>query len=196
MLMPCNALPLPTITRTERSHTTQTQKQRDLQDASNHIESSDDEEQYWSQRVRHHHCQPQGDLMVSAPATELDQDLQRKSTELRVDAEEFQVEMVNGQGNAEHDTSASSDTVASPGQPSEMNPELSEPQPRRSQRERCPRKILTYDAFGQPVQRAIGHSVNPLYASAAAPPFYDQFGVPWAALQMPYYAAYVPVSYY
>lgn len=115
--------------------------------------------------------------------------------ELRADAEEFRVDIANGLDNTERDIAEPTETVSSPAQPSGGDTELSDTVLRRSQRGRRPRETLTYDALGQPVQRVIGLTANPLYADTVTP-FYGQIGLPWIAPQMPYYPAYVPVGYY
>lgn len=211
MLMPCNALPLPQETGTEPSSTKPKPKLKvkNLSNTSEDLETSDDddEEQYWNQRVKcHHYHQSQEDSVVPLFPTGYDRTNQSEhpddtqehtmdTHELRADAEEFQVDIDNGRDNTERDISEPTETVSSPAQPRGVDIELPDTVLRRSQRDRRPRETLTYDALGQPVQRVIGLTANPLYANTVTP-FYGQVGLPWIAPQMPYYPAYVPVGYY
>ena len=51
--------------------------------------------------------------------------------------------------------------------PGDREPELTDMQPRRSQRDRRPRETLTYDSLGHPTYRVVGLHANPLYVGCS-----------------------------
>lgn len=79
------------------------------------------------------------------------------------------------------DTHEVTQTVPVADLPYSQATELSETQPRRSQRDRRPRETLTYESLGQPVHRVIHR--NPLYVNTMGP-LYGQYGMPWVSPQM------------
>lgn len=82
--------------------------------------------------------------------------------------------------------------VADP--PNDQATELSETQPRRSQRDRRPRETLTYESLGQPVHRVVHR--NPLYVNTMGL-VYGQYGMPWVSPQMwGTHLVQLPVGYY
>lgn len=150
--MPCNALPLqepaqstvrgqnPDIQRRKR-HNENENKQNETS------ENSDEEEHYWAHRLRHHHNQPREQNVAPPVTPETVPQL-----ELDVEAEEFRIETPvqmllddDSTGNVTpgHDTQQVTQTVESADLPSTREPEPSDTQPRRSQRERRPKETMT-----------------------------------------------------
>lgn len=182
-------------------------KDKNVSYTSEHEESSDGEEQGWTQRLRcqHHHGSPEESVAPSIGPDQSDQpecsedtqELTMDTHELRADAEEFRMDTLPNQ-DTEMDISQPTETFPSPDQPSGVvGNQLSDTVLRRSQRDRRPRERLTYDALGQPVQRVVGLTASPLYASAVSPLYgHGQYRIPWIAPRMPFYPTLVPVSYY
>ena len=209
MLMPCNALPLEEpaqrIMGGQKPHIQQNKrhKENQIKETSEDSESSDEEEYYWAHRLRQHHHQP-GEQDVAPPITP---EIQGQP-ELGAEPEEFRMEtpvqmLVDGDTTGNDITGCDTEEVTQAAQsadlPSSKEPEPSDTQPRRSQRERRPKETLTYESLGQPTHRVVGPHTNPLYVNTLAPA-YGQYSMPWPPPQMfgthPVYPTLVPVGYY
>lgn len=207
MLMPCNALPLQkpaqNTVREQKPYTQQRKrhKETEIRESSEESnESSDEEMHYWAHRLRHHHHEPgeQNDAPQSIPE-------KVPQLELRAEAEEFKmdapVQMLVGNDTTGNDqlTPEMTQTAPSADLPGNQEPEPSDIQLRRSQRERRPKETLTYESLGQPTQRVVGLHTNPLYVNAMAPE-YGQYRMSWPFPQMlgtpVLYPTLVPVGYY
>lgn len=192
MLMPCNALPLQDPAQNtvggQSSHTKKRRQKENTPDqTSEDSESSDEEEHYWTQRLRHHRQQTVGQNVVPpiTPETTPHAELSAEAVEFRMEAP---VEMLLDNDVTEnvatgHDAQEVTQPVQ-PGEPSgKPEPEPSDTQPCRSQRERRPKETLTYESLGRPTHRVVGLHTNPLYVNTLTP-VYGQYRVPWIPPQM------------
>lgn len=211
MLMPCHALlleqPVQCSEEGQKPQSQQRKRQTETRthQASDDSESSDEEEHYWAHRLRHHHHPQEPD--VAPPVTP--QLVQQP--EPGVEMEESTVDAPL-QGSMDNDTSASdtaslmdntttgpdteevTQTVPVADLANDQATELSETQPRRSQRDRRPKETLTYESLGQPVHRVVHR--NPLYVNTMGP-VYGQYGMPWVSPQMwGTHLVQLPVGYY
>lgn len=198
MLMACNALPLEeTAQKTAREQNPQQKKRRreiEMQELSEDSESSVEETYQWDHRQRHHH-QPGNQNIEPQTTPET-----APQPELSAEAEEFRMEtpmqMFADNDITEYDTQEMIPTFQTAELPSNQESELCDTQPRRSQRERRPKEILTYESLGQPTHRMVGLHINPLYVSTVAPA-YGQYSMPLPQMFGTHsvYPTLVPVGY-
>lgn len=188
MLMPCNALPLqePVQSMPGGQYPRIQQRKRHKEYKSNETskdkDSSDEEECYWANRLRHYHNQP-GEQNVApsiTPETEAQPELDAEAQEFRM---ETPIQTLVDNDCAEYvttgyDTQEVTQTAQSVDLPSPQELEPPDTQPRRSQRERRPRETLTYESLGQPTHRVVGLHTDPLYVNTVASA-YGQYGVLW-----------------
>ncbi|XP_032363178.1 uncharacterized protein LOC116675624 [Etheostoma spectabile] len=160
MLMPCDALPQqePAKKTGKNLHIQKAKRHREskTKDTSEDLETSSDDECYWANRLRHHHHKPGEQNVAPQNAPEIIQpEAEAETEEVRV---ETPAPVLVAQDTTERDigsTEEVSHTVSAADCPVNQESELTDMQPRRSQRERRPRETLTYDSLGHPTHRVV-----------------------------------------
>lgn len=224
MLMPCHALlleqPVQCTVGGQKPQSQQRKRQTETKahQASDDSESSDEEEHYWTHRLRHHHHHQEPDVappvtpglihqpepgvemeestVDAPPQRSMDNDTSASDAASLMDKDVSASDTASLMDNTTtgRNTEEVKPTVPVADLPNDEATELSELQPRRSQRDRRPKETLTYESLGQPVHRVVHH--NLLYVNTMGP-VYGQYGMPWVSPQiLGTHLIQLPVGYY
>ena len=222
MLMSCNALPLeepiPASARKE-SHVQQRacHKQLGTGEILEDSESSDEEDNYWANRLRHlqhRQTQKKPETTIITPETGAQIPLNPGAEDFRMESpvqepvgeegdfgmessvQELIEEEIAETETVQTETVQLTERVEQDAENGNREPAQPETQ-RRSQKERRPKETLTYDTLGQPTHRVVELYNSPVYVDTpASGPHGISWAVPyWWGPQM-IHPIPVPVGYY